>query len=1684
MLGVRTLRASLALVLAIATGAVGLVVLSPVEPASAAEDTTLYVNGTTGDDSTLCSGPTTACQTINGAVAVASLLFFTPAVDSITIQIAEGYYIEALTIDVTGKELTLQGAGAKDTVIDGDWIDTTVRIFGGEVTMSGLTITGGKGENGDEQDGVRADFGGGIRVGLAALHLIDSEVSGNHAAIGSGIHNRGQVYITRSTISSPGSENTIFNELFMNIQHSTIVGSGTTVWSDEYLDIESSTVRGGLTAKEGKPYLLKRSILDATSCGDDVNDGGYNVFTGSDCELSSTSRLSSSAGLHLRGLAYNGSTGPRTIALGPDSSARMTVPLSECEGTDQRGQPRPGLAGSELCDAGAFELQYTPRTEFYVDGDPGSPVRDCLTPQTACSTVHAGVDRAQRELRRGGIEATVHVAAGLYGPGAVLIDLPEGARLALVGQGVGLSTLSAGVGSTVKVESGEVELRGLSLDLAVAERGAGLNVGADGVVRLVDSAVTRGGASEALGEDAGDGGGIYNAGELTIIGSTVSGNQALRGGGIFSTGPLTIIGSTISGNGATISGHEAVRGGGIFSTGPLTIDASSIYGNTASEDGSALVALGVVDITASTIVGGGSGGVIYTTETTNVHSSTIADGAVVGSATHFYNSLLSDVTCVDNVWAWFSVVTDAMCVGSESSVVSTVEGIGLGPLAANGSDGPLTRAIGPTSSARVVVPAAECDEFDQRGMPRLSPAQATHCDAGAVATQVEAAADEYYIDANTGSDANLCTTMAVACKTGAGGMLRVTQSQRLGVDTITLHLAEGSYDWFEIDLPDDVTVIVRGAGAGRTVVTGLGDTVALRVRGGTVELHGLTLTEGEWSGGLSVSSGANVLLADSVVSGNAGVEASAIENRGTLTVLRSTVSGNVMRGGATTSSAILNLGQLEISHSTISENTNDVTVRSFGDTGVTFSTFGETSGDLVTMDSGSITVFGSILDGVACADITDHGYNVVTSSSCVTAASSILSTAGSIGLEPLAANGSSGPRTRAIDRTSPAHLRVPAVQCGDSDQRGRARPGANGSPWCDAGAYELQFSPSPHIYVNADSGSDVGSCATVGDPCRTIAGADLVADNLFRAGLSDVTIHLAAGHYTEAVSLCVPEGDVLVVEGAGAAATTVNAGYTDTAVSIVCGAVELRELSITAGYGDNGGGLLLAEGAKAQLMDVRVTDNYATVGAGVYTSENSVLSIVTSTFDGNIALLSGSAIAGDGEIEILNSTLVGNGASTTLIVTEDTTTVRGSTLAEGALYGTTGTFSIIASILSGVSCTDVADAGHNLVTDSSCRAATTSTLSTVEEIALAPLGDYGGQSPTMPPGSTSPAVQSAHRILAGVAGCPTADAPGFDQRGVTRPVGGACDRGAVELVASTLLVSVQPGSLHATVAAGAQPTGLPVPTGTVTFADTAGVIHGCSDLPVVDGAAACPRLGVGSIAAHYTSDNGFRYAIGTAGALASLGITPRSSTIDLGDDGTFTVVGFAADDAELGEVTSTAILTITPSGSCAAGACTPTSAGPHIVTATLGSLQVSAQLDVHDPSVEPPDDGDDDGGGDGTGDGDDGDTGDGETGGSSSGVIETINDAGATEETSDGRKPAGETGTDSDPGADGGGDESGTDRTGSDDIGSDETDADETQQTASVVSTSPGFFEIAGLALLLLLVLVALTWAIVRRQSR
>ena len=101
----------------------------------------------------------------------------------------------------------------------------------------------------------------------------------------------------------------------------------------------------------------------------------------------------------------------------------------------------------------------------------------------------------------------------------------------------------------------------------------------------------------------GDGGAIFNAGDLTVSGSVLSDNLSERGGGIFNTGVLAVSDSDLLSNGSGM-------GGGIFNarSGQLTVDRSTFSANQSSAGGG-LLNEGTTTVSRSTFSGNVADGV-------------------------------------------------------------------------------------------------------------------------------------------------------------------------------------------------------------------------------------------------------------------------------------------------------------------------------------------------------------------------------------------------------------------------------------------------------------------------------------------------------------------------------------------------------------------------------------------------------------------------------------------------------------------------------------------------------------------------------------------------------------------------------------------------------------------------------------------------------------------------------------------------------------------------------------------------------------------------------------------------------------------------------------------------------------------------------------------------------------------
>ncbi len=262
--------------------------------------------------------------------------------------------------------------------------------------------------------------------------------------------------------------------------------------------------------------------------------------------------------------------------------------------------------------------------------------RDVPSTLTVTNTLDSGKGSLRYEISHAHKNDTVVFAPSLNGQtihltsGELLIQQ----NLTINGPGASQLTIDANYSSRVfeVAAKAQVALYGLTVSRGEADRGGGiLNNGT-----LTLSGCTLSG-NEVIGSGT-FGGGICNSGgTLTVSGCTLSDNYAIgtgaSGGGLANinagtaVGTVTILQSTLTGNSA------ANDGGGIFNAGRLTLTGSTLTGNsvdfTSGDGGAIFEGLGgTLTVSGSTLTGNEAyrgGGIFIAGGTVTVSGCTLSD---------------------------------------------------------------------------------------------------------------------------------------------------------------------------------------------------------------------------------------------------------------------------------------------------------------------------------------------------------------------------------------------------------------------------------------------------------------------------------------------------------------------------------------------------------------------------------------------------------------------------------------------------------------------------------------------------------------------------------------------------------------------------------------------------------------------------------------------------------------------------------------------------------------------------------------------------------------------------------------------------------------------------------------------------------------------------------------------------
>jgi Chitobiase/beta-hexosaminidase C-terminal domain/Right handed beta helix region len=261
--------------------------------------------------------------------------------------------------------------------------------------------------------------------------------------------------------------------------------------------------------------------------------------------------------------------------------------------------------------------------------------------------------------------------------------------------------------------------------------------------------------------------------------------------------------------------------------------------------------------------------------------------------------------------------------------------------------------------------------------------------------------------------------------------------------------------------------------------------------------------------------------------------------------------------------------------------------------------------------------------------------------------------------------------------------------------------------------------------------------------------------------------------------------------------------------------------------GNTGTGIVLEGGASATLTASTISGN--TSGAGIENLGGTV-TLTASTISGNVTaeFASGGGIYSSGNVTVTSSTISGNTAS----------------YYGGGIYSSGGTLTLTNSVVAANTASANADVYGPYTDGGGNQASSNSSATSQIAIDLAPLGNYGGPTETMPPLPGSPALCSISPSSAG----------GTDQRGLPRTTtygSTSCqDAGAVETSYALSFTTEPPVSAFSGQAFKPAPvvalteSGAPATAAaaTVSMTDSASSLGGTTSAPLVSGSASFGNL--------------------------------------------------------------------------------------------------------------------------------------------------------------------------------------------------------------------------------------------------
>jgi hypothetical protein len=856
------------------------------------------------------------------------------------------------------------------------------------------------------------------------------------------------------------------------------------------------------------------------------------------------------------------------------------------------------------------------------------------------------------------------------------------------------------------------------------------------------------------------GGGISNVGNLTVNLSTLTGNSAQSGGGIYNSGSLTVYNSTLNSNGASTAG------GGIYSNGTLTVNSSTFYNNGANGNGGGIdVASGTAAITQTTVTGNNSptASGIFNAGTLTLSGSIVAGNSVV--------DILGSYTA--------GAVANTAPATTGGNAAYTAAQLLLAPLGFYGG-ATQTMPVLPTSPAFCIVRSNTqgTTSNDQRGVAIPTKYATTYCtDAGATNSSYSLAwttqpAAAYYV--NMG----LSTSPVVQFEDNgyaipASGVAYLATafdtSSCLGTGGYSLTLSStGSATWpstctfSQTETSDSFTAYYHltfpGTTGGPDIAAPNSNTfnVVPNVVGFTVSTLPTPETAGT-SQTFTVTALSSLSPATTATNYTGTVSFTSTDTAASLPASYTFTSADNGVHTFTNGLTFKTAGSSQTftvadSSASVSKTSNTVTVNAAAAASIV-----ATNGTTISTQNG--TAFGSTALQV---QVTDAYGNAVPSATVTFAVQGAIPTAT---LSPTTCvTNSSG--TCAVTATANAQAGTYTITATVSGLTPVTFNATN------IGVADFFVTVFTDTTTGIASHCTQGSSTDVSCSLRDALAAAAAITN------SQVNAYVLVGAHS-ATTITEVNGTLQIpaytsvggpLSSTGTNLVTVSGNSTGPVFTVASGTsyTSLSSLTITGGSGSQGGGIKNA--GTLTVNSCTLISNSAASGSGGGIWSSGTLNVNDSFFYNNGSGVGGGAIYSTGTLTVISSTFYNNGAngnggaidivSGNASISHATITGNGSQTASGIYNG--GTLTLSGSIVAGNSVVDIlgsytAGAVANIAPPTSGG----NSSYTAAQLLLAPFGNYGGPTMTMPVLPTSPAFCILRTSTQGT--------PSADQRGVATP---------------------------------------------------------------------------------------------------------------------------------------------------------------------------------------------------------------------------------------------------------------------------------------------------------------------------